>query len=246
MRCGWHTTCLMMKTLTEWGRALADVLMPRLCPVCGKALVADERYICRGCLAALPRTHLEEVDFNAMEQLFAGKVPVERATGYFYYQKSSPYAQILFDIKYRNRPQMGRWLTARAAGDLRTSGFFDGIEVIVPVPLHPSKLAQRGYNQSDYLAQGLAQVLKLPIIQALKSTRAHGSQTRRGATDRWLNAQNTYTLRTSHSQQLAGKHILLVDDVVTTGATLEACAHALLAIPGTRISLFTLATARLD
>ena len=235
-----------MKSLTEWGQALADALMPRLCPVCGHALQADERHICRSCLAALPRTHLEEVNFNTMEQLFAGKVPIERATGYFYYQKSSPYAQILHDIKYRNRPQMGLWLTARAAGELRSSGFFDGIEAIVPVPLHPSKLAQRGYNQSDYLARGLAQALDIPVIDALKSTRAHGSQTRRGATDRWLNAQHTYALRAAKAQLLKDKHILLVDDVVTTGATLEACAHALLAIPGVRVSLFTLATARLD
>ena len=181
-----------------------------------------------------------------MEQLFAGKVPIERATGYFYYQKSSPYAQILHDIKYRNRPQMGLWLTARAAGEMRASGFFDGIEAIVPVPLHPSKLAQRGYNQSDYLARGLAQALDIPVIDALKSTRAHGSQTRRGATDRWLNAQHAYALRAAKAQLLEDMHILLVDDVVTTGATLEACAHALLAIPGVRVSLFTLATARLD
>ncbi len=236
----------MINKLIEWGRALADVFMPRLCPVCGKALVADEPYICRGCLAALPRTHLEEVDFNTMEQLFAGKVPIERATGYFYYQKSSPYAQILYDIKYRNRPQMGRWLAARAAGELRNSGFFDDIEVIVPVPLHPSKLAERGYNQSDYLARGLSQALGIPVIDALKSTRAHGSQTRRSATDRWLNAQHTYALRQAKASQIENKHILLVDDVVTTGATLEACTRALLTAPGTQVTLFTLATARLD
>ena len=220
--------------------------MPRLCPVCREALAADERHICRACLAALPRTHLEEVDFNTMEQLFAGKVPIERATGYFYYQKSSPYAQILYDIKYRNRPQMGRWLAARAAGELRNSGFFDDIEVIVPVPLHPSKLAERGYNQSDYLARGLSQALGIPVIDALKSTRAHGSQTRRSATDRWLNAQHTYALRQAKASQIENKHILLVDDVVTTGATLEACTRALLTAPGTQVTLFTLATARLD
>ena len=246
MRCGAVKTSLAMSRMAEWGRALADVLMPRLCPVCRQALAADERYICRACLAALPRTHLEEVDFNTMEQLFAGKVPIERATGYFYYQKSSPYAQILFDIKYHNRPQMGQWLAARAASDLSASGFFDGIEVIVPVPLHPSKLAQRGYNQSDYLARGLAQQLGLPVVDALKSTRAHGSQTHRGAAERWLNAQNTYALRRSAGAQLAGKHVLLVDDVVTTGATLEACARALLTVTGACVSLFTLAAARLD
>lgn len=235
-----------MNKLAEWGKALADVFMPRLCPVCGNALVADEPYICRACLAALPRTHLEDIYFNTMEQLFAGKVPIERATGYFYYQKSSPYAQILFDIKYRHCPEMGQWLTAHAARDLRASGFFDDVDVIVPVPLHPSKLAERGYNQSDYLARGLSQTLGLPVVNALRSTHAHGSQTRRGATDRWLNAQHAYALRTSHGRQLANKHILLVDDVVTTGATLEACAHALLTVAGVRVSLFTLATARLD
>lgn len=235
-----------MSRLTEWARALTDVVMPRTCPVCGAALQADERYICRGCLVQLPRTHLEDIEFNIMEQLFAGKVPIERATGYFYYQKSSPYAQILFDIKYRNRPQMGQWLTARAAAELKPSGFFDDIGAIVPVPLHPSKLAERGYNQSDYLARGLSQALDIPVSKALVSTRAHGSQTRRSASERALNAKDTYALRKSITTSLEDTHILLIDDVVTTGATLEACAHALLAIPGTKVSLFTLATARLD
>lgn len=235
-----------MSKLTEWGHALADVLMPRICPVCGNALHADEQHICRSCLVALPRTHLEDVEFNTMEQLFAGKVPIERAASYFYYQKTSPYAQILFDIKYRNMPRMGQWLTSRAAQELRASGFFDGIDAIVPVPLHASKLAERGYNQSDYLARGLAEALGLPVVQALKSTRAHGSQTRRGATDRWINVQGTYALNSKKAKSLENTHILLVDDVVTTGSTLEACARALLAIPGTTVSLFTLAIARLD
>ena len=235
-----------MSKLTEWGHALADVLMPRICPVCGNALHADEQHICRSCLVALPRTHLEDVEFNTMEQLFAGKVPIERATSYFYYQKTSPYAQILFDIKYRNMPRMGQWLTSRAAHDLSASGFFDGIDAIVPVPLHASKLAERGYNQSDYLARGLAEALGLPVVQALKSTRAHGSQTRRGATDRWINVQGTYALNSKKAKYLENTHILLVDDVVTTGSTLEACARALLAIPGTTVSLFTLAIARLE
>lgn len=208
--------------------------------------MADEHYICRSCLAALPRTHLEDVEFNTMEQLFAGKVPIERAAGYFYYQKTSPYAQILFDIKYRNMPRMGQWLAARAARDLQASGFFDGIGAIVPVPLHPSKLAERGYNQSDYLARGLEQELGITVVHALKSTRAHGSQTRRGATERWLNAQHTYALNEKKAKPLENTHILLTDDVITTGATLEACARALLTIPGTTVSLFTLATAQLD
>ena len=195
---------------------------------------------------ALPRTHLEEIEFNQMEQLFAGKVRIKRATGYFYYEKSSPYVQILHDIKYRNLPRMAQWLAARAVDDMRDSGFFDSVEVVVPVPLHVSKLAQRGYNQSDYIARGLAQRLHVPVCHALVAKRAHGSQTRRGATERWLNAQNTYFLNPSKAGRLENRSVLLVDDVVTTGATLEACVRALQQVPGVSVSVFTLAAARLD
>lgn len=235
-----------MNKIRQWLRAGLDTLLPRVCPVCGQALDADELYVCRGCLASLPRTHLEQVEFNSMEQLFAGKVPIERAAGYFYYEKGSPYAQILHDIKYRNMPLMGRWLAARAAAEMQPSGVFDGVTAIVPVPLHRSKLAQRGYNQCDYLAQGLAQVLQVPVCHALLATRSHGSQTRRGVTERWLNAQSTYSLDPKATRALEQGHALLIDDVVTTGATLEACARALRTIDGCTISIFTLATSRLD
>ena len=103
----------MIKTIKQWLNAAADVVLPRVCPVCRQALDSDERWLCRQCLAALPRTRYEEVEFNTMEQHFAGKVPIERATAYFFYEKGSPYAAILHDIKYRSTPLMGRWLTAR-------------------------------------------------------------------------------------------------------------------------------------
>lgn len=235
----------MLKTIKQWLQAAADVAMPRECPVCHIALGADEPWLCRKCLATLPRTRYEEVDFNAMEQLFAGKVPIERATAYFFYEKGAPYASILHDIKYHSLPKMGRWLTARAVRDMAASGFFDGIDVVTAVPLHRSKLAQRGYNQSEYLARGIADALGVPYIEALKALRPHSTQTHKGAMERWQNIQDNYAL-SKKADLLAGKHILLVDDVVTTGSTLTVCATALKTIPQATVSLFTLAAARLE
>ena len=171
----------MIKTIKQWLSAAGDVMLPRLCPVCGKALDGDERWLCRNCLAKLPRTRYEEVDFNTMEQIFAGKVPIERATAYFFYEKGSPYASILHDIKYHSVPRMGQWLTARAVGDMSNSHFFEGIDVVTAVPLHRSKLAHRGYNQSEYLARGIADALHIPYIEILKAIRPHSTQTHKGA-----------------------------------------------------------------
>ena len=236
----------MKQTIKQWLSAAADVVLPRVCPVCGQLLDGDEQWLCRKCLAALPRTRYEEVDFNTMEQHFAGKVPIERATSYFFYEKGSPYASILHDIKYRGVPRMGQWLTTRAVGDMAKSHFFDGIDVVTAVPLHRSKLAHRGYNQSEYLARGISDALNINYIELLKAIRPHSTQTHKGAMERWQNIQGNYALNEKVASQLAGKHILLVDDVITTGSTLTVCAALLKSIPGTTVSLFTLAAARLE
>ena len=235
----------MWKTIRQWLGAAADVALPRLCPVCGKTLDGDEKWLCRSCLAGLPRTRYEEVEFNTMEQHFAGKVPIERATAYFFYEKGSPYASILHDIKYHGMPAMGRWLTSRAVRDMAGSHFFDGIDIVTAVPLHRSKLAHRGYNQSEHLARGIADSLDIPYVEVLKAVRPHSTQTHKGALERWQNIQGNYALK-KNADQLVGKHILLVDDVVTTRSTLTACATLLKQIPNVTVSLFTLSAARLE
>ena len=236
----------MWKSVKQWLMAAADVALPRRCPVCGTALDADEKWLCRRCLAEMPRTRYEEAGFNAMEQLFAGKVPVERATAYFFYEKGSPYASVLHDIKYRSTPLLGYWLTARAVTDMQGSRFFDGIDVVTAVPLHRSKLAHRGYNQSKYLACGIADTLDIPYVEALKAVRPHTTQTHKGALERWLNIQGNYALNEKVASTLQGRHILLVDDVVTTGSTLTVCATLLKSVPNLKLSIFTLAAARLE
>lgn len=235
----------MISKIRQWLHAAADVAMPRQCAVCHRPLTQDERWLCRQCLASLPRTRYEDVAFNTMEQHFAGQVPIERATAYFYYEKGAPYSQILHDIKYHGMPAMGRWLTARAAREMAPSHFFEGIDVVTAVPLHRSKLAHRGYNQSEYLARGIGDALGIPYAEVLKAVRAHATQTHKGAMERWQNIQGNYTLK-KDADLMAGKHILLVDDVITTGSTLTVCAALLKQIPGVNVSLFTLAAARLE
>ncbi len=227
--------------------SVAAVFMPRMCSVCGKPLDLDEKYICRKCLMNLPRTHYEDINFNPFDQLMAGKVPVERCASYFFYHKNDPYASILHDLKYRNMPTLGRWLAERATRQMLGSHFFDGIDAIVPVPLHYTKLASRGYNQSQYLAQGISNATGIPVIKALKAVREHPTQTHKDAIERQMNTQGMYAANLRHCNALDGKHLLIVDDVVTTGSTLLACATALhQAIPAIKISLFTLATAQLE
>ncbi|MBQ4367013.1 MAG: ComF family protein [Muribaculaceae bacterium] len=230
--------------IPQWLHAAIDVLMPRTCSVCGKPLDADEPYVCRRCMEQLPLTHFEDIPFNAMEQLFAGKVPIERAAGLFYYEKGSPYASIIHDAKYRNMPRLGEWMAMRAVAQMRPSGFFQGIDVVVPVPLHRDKQARRGYNQSEFIARGIGQSLNIEVSLAVEASRRHSTQTRKSATERWLNTRGMY-VPAPCAAQLANRHVLLVDDVVTTGSTLEACAEALRQVPSITISLFTLAVARL-
>ena len=225
----------------------ADVFMPRTCSVCDKVLNADEKFLCRRCLMDIPRTHYEEIDFNPFDQLMAGKVPIERCASYFFYQKNDPYASILHDTKYRNMPTLGRWLSERATREMLPSHFFDNIDAIVPVPLHYTKLASRGYNQSQYLAEGISRVIGAPVIKALKAIHEHSTQTHKDAAERMMNTQGMYAASRRHCRGLDGKHLLIVDDVVTTGSTLLACSTALKeAIPNVKLSLFTLAAAQLE
>lgn len=223
---------------------ISDVIFVRVCPVCGAVLSVDERHICAACMVDLPRTLMEGERMNYVEQLFAGKTPIERATGYFYYERGGRYASILHSLKYRNNPYLGEWLAGRFATEIAQSGFFDTVDAVVAVPLHYGKLAQRGYNQSEYVARGIARTIGVPVVKALKAVKPHSTQTDKGAEERYLNVQGIYAAR--HAELIEGKHVLLVDDVVTTGATLLTCALALRNVaPRVKISIATLAVARL-
>lgn len=225
--------------LTAWFRDLLGVIYPDVCEVCGESLIRGEETVCLHCLMKLPRTQIHQEEFNLLHQRLAGNVPIERAAGYFYYYRESDYAALIHRAKYRGRPVIAERLGARYAREIVGDGFFDGIDMIIPVPLHRFKMIRRGYNQSEAIAQGVSRVTGLPIGDNLVAVKGHSSQTRKNSYDRWLNAQDIYTV--IRHEELNGKHLLIVDDVVTTGATLLACCEAVHKVqPSARISVLAL------
>lgn len=221
---------------------IVELFFPRLCPVCGKKLLPDEAGICTGCLLRLPYTGIGNTPGNALEQCFWGLFPIERASALFLYDKDSPYARLLHDMKYHHQPRLCREMGRLMAHSWKASGFFEGIDFLVPVPLHPQRQRERGYNQSEELARGLSLVTGIPVCTtAVLRVRNNYSQTRKSASERWANTDTLFRATPAAAPLLAGKHILLLDDVTTTGATLTACADALREIPHIRLSVASLA-----
>ena len=198
--------------------------------------------ICLRCNIDMPRTNWHLERDNPVEKLFWGKIPLERATSYFLYHKGSDFRHILHLLKYGGRVDIGRTMGRLVAEEIVGSGFFDGIDAIVPVPLHPRKQRARGYNQSECLASGIADVTGIELdIQAVKRCVHSPTQTRKSAYERWENVAGIF--QADHPERYTGKHILLVDDVLTTGSTVTACADAFAGIEDLRISILTLAKA---
>lgn len=232
----------------EWPRILKGVvnlIWPDVCEVCGCTLVKGEKVICLGCRLKLPRTNLHTQEFSLIHHRLAGRVPIERAAGYFYYYRSDSFTRLIHAAKYNGRPNVARYLAREYAGEIKDDGFFSGIDLILPVPLHCFKLWKRGYNQTEYLARGLKDATGIAIGSNLVATRGHSTQTRKGSYMRWLNTRNIYDV--VHPDELEGKHILVVDDVITTGATLLACCEAIhRSAPTATISVLTLAVSHLQ
>ena len=222
----------------KWISDLIDLIFPRHCNVCGDILSPTERDICLNCLYSLPK--IEQHHLDEIEKIFWGKIEIERATSYIYYRKESPYNNMLHAIKYRNRPEVGERLATMAAKDILDSGFFDGIDAIVPLPLSKKKKRKRGYNQCDYIAKGLSKATGIPVIKdCVKRVKSNETQTRKSREERWKNVEGIFALQ--NPEQFEGKHLLLIDDILTTGATLSNCAAAIQNACNCKISIFTLA-----
>ena len=221
---------------------LWKLFFPQCCLICGKTLLEGEEYLCFQCLSNIPRTHLYLRKDNEMEKELWGKFPIERASAYLYYSKGGDVKKLLTDLKYRGNADLGSFLGRCMTREMLSSGFFQGVDGIIPVPLHPRKQKIRGYNQSIMLANGISSVTNIPVWNdLLVRTQYTQTQTRKGSYERWLNVKDMFEC--TSSERLRDKHVLLVDDVFTTGATLVACADAFRQIPGLRFSVLTLAIA---
>lgn len=229
---------LIKKSLNQF----IELIFPRSCVVCQQKLIQSEQYLCLKCLLHMPRTNHVKTTDNPMEQLFYGRVPIERACAFFEFKKGSPYQQILHELKYRGQKELGEYTGKLFGASLQQDPQISSADLICPVPLHPKKERKRGYNQSYHVAFGLSQSLNIPVDQANLVRSSHTStQTRKSRWERWQNVEGIFELKNPH--MFSGKHIILVDDVVTTGATIEACATAIKSACEARISVLTLAIA---
>lgn len=220
-----------------------NLLFPSLCQVCAERPVAIGQEICANCLSHIPRTNFHLQKENPMEKRLYGRVDVERATAFFFFQKGSAYRRVLHELKYNSNPEIGRVLALHAAAELLASDDFKNFDFIVPVPLHKNKFRKRGYNQSAVIAQGLAEILNSKVDEkTLIRQIENPTQTKKSTYERWENTNGIFAL--TSPEVFAGKKLLLVDDVMTTGSTLIACAEAIYKeVPDARISFFSLALA---
>ncbi len=234
-----------LSNIKRWGYDLLNVVLPNVCTVCHTPLVDGEDVMCLRCSIDLPRTDLYKFQPNPIhERLVTLTTPIERASSLFWYYKNNEYASLIHDAKYHGRPSVAVKLARMHAIELKKIGFFNDIDIILPVPMHFIKQIMRGYNQAEEIAKGISDVTGLEVGNNLKATRRHTSQTRKGAAQRMINTKGIYIVR--EAQDLDNKHILLVDDVITTGATLVACIDAVHEVaPTARFSVFSLALTHL-
>ena len=219
---------------------LFSLFFPRLCAVCGKSLISVEKLICLGCTSDLPRSGYWLREENIVAQLFKAspETTIEHASSFLYYSKESPYHQLLHRLKYKGETQIGIELGRWFGAELLHAPLYQTIDAIVPVPLHPKKERKRGYNQSQLFAQGIALSTGWALeTEVLLRNRHTPTQTRLNRAERQKNVAGAFTL--SRGERITGKHIMLVDDVLTTGTTLHTCAAELLRAPGCKVWVAT-------
>ena len=223
-------------------------------PVMGER-IAVERELCDVCIAKLPRTEQGEIAQNETEMTLVGRTSdivgamktmhLNCAAAYLFYEKDHPIQGTIFRMKYNDRPMVGYELGRQAALEMQYTGFWDGIDVIVPIPLHPRRLRSRGYNQSEYIARGISAVTGIPIdtthVLRIRNTPQQAKLKAQGE-GRKANVEGAFAV--NHPEQLYRKHILVVDDLLTTGETMRSCMRAMKAFRGASFSVFALCKAR--
>ncbi len=231
-----------MKLQQSYLADFVSLLFPELCAACRESLMANEYLICTGCRYNLPYTNFHLQPDNIVAQQFWGKIKLEGAYALFYFTKGGKIQNVLHQFKYKGVKQIGNLLGNIAGEQLNKNKVFNSVDLIIPVPLHKKRMLQRGYNQSACFAEGLSEKLNA-IVENNNLVRitATETQTHKSRFARFENMQEVFTVK--NPERLMNKHVLLVDDVITTGSTLEACSVQLLKIPGLKLSIATIAYA---
>lgn len=228
-----------MNALQTIKESLLQLFYPHVCVGCGRDALPADSNICLHCLHHLPATGFEKKEDNPIEKLFYGRLPVTSASAQYYFTKASLMQRLMHEFKYNSNKDLGRQLGRLMGHQLQQSARFTEIEALIPLPLFADKEKKRGYNQSTILCKGIADVLHVKVIDdAIMRPMETETQTKKNRIERWKNMEGKFALQ--RPEKIMGKHVLLVDDVITTGATLESCGATLLQVPGLSLSIATL------
>ena len=231
-----------MISLNEIKDSILHIVFPHVCDGCGSDLLNVESRLCIRCLASLPETNFEIHPNNLVEKDFWGRLPIISASAHLYFTKESLVQHLMHQLKYRGNKELGLQMGRIMGKALKFSNRFNGIDALIPLPLFPSKEKRRGYNQAKVLCDGIAEILNLPVLPNVIARPQHTeTQTKKGRIERWKNIEGKFCLM--QPDTIRNKHLLLVDDVVTTGATLEACGNELLGAENVKLSVATLCRA---
>jgi ComF family protein len=215
---------------------------PHVCTGCGSDLLQEDNLLCLHCISNLPHTNFAPHHNNPVEKIFWGRIRITAAHSQFYFAKESLLQHLIHQLKYKSNTAIGFYMGEMMGKTLLASNRFNSIDYLVPLPLYPDKERKRGYNQAAIICNGMSEVMKVPVLNGdVIRQRFTETQTRKHRTERWENVAGSFVVK--NPEALKGKSILLVDDVITTGATLEACGTALLQTEDVKLYIATLAHA---
>ena len=230
-----------MVSLKEIKYSLLHLIFPHLCSGCGSDKIDDAQILCMRCIASLPETGFENYMDNPAEKLFWGRLNVRSATASFYFTKESMMQHLMHQFKYKSNKEIGLQLGKMMGQKILASGRFE-VDALIPLPLFAIKEKKRGYNQATVLCEGISDVLRIPVLDDVIVRPQHTeTQTKKGRIERWKNIEGRFLLK--EPSLLTDLHVLLVDDVITTGATIESCGSVVLEAPGVKLSVAALCIA---
>jgi ComF family protein len=231
-----------LKRIDQIPASLSHLFFPQLCLGCGSDLVQRDQLLCLHCEVHLNDFHFSPHPNNQVEKIFHGRLRIKAATSAFYFVRDSLVQQLIHQLKYGNQVELGKWMGLQIANALLSSGRFDDVTALLPMPLFAARQKKRGYNQATVLCEGFASLSPLPVLSnSVIRNRKSATQTHKTRWERWHNVDGIFEVR--NPDLLENQHVLLIDDVITTGATLEACGRILSALPGLHLSIATFAYA---